>query len=71
MPNAGEPIDGRQPCSEALSLERDFGYLRAKWLAAVADSSEGLNPDPVFESLERKLKIGFGSPSRPGGTQRK
>jgi antitoxin ParD1/3/4 len=35
---------------------RDQGItdLRRKWLEAVADDSEGLDPDPVFDMLEGK-----------------
>jgi hypothetical protein len=29
--------------------------LRKTWLEAVTDDSEGLDPEPVFERLERKL----------------
>ena len=28
--------------------------LRKAWLEAVADNSDGLDPDPVFDALERK-----------------
>ena len=34
--------------------ERGLADLRRQWLAAVADDSEGLDPDPVFDRLERK-----------------
>jgi hypothetical protein len=30
--------------------------LRDRWQEAVADDSEGLDPDPVFELLEEKYK---------------
>jgi antitoxin ParD1/3/4 len=34
--------------------ERGLADIRRQWLAAVADDSEGLDPDPVFDRLERK-----------------
>jgi antitoxin ParD1/3/4 len=34
--------------------ERGLADLRRQWLAAVADDSEGLDPDPVFDRLEEK-----------------
>jgi antitoxin ParD1/3/4 len=35
--------------------EQGLAGLRKKWLEAVADNSEGLDPDPVFERLEGKF----------------
>ena len=34
--------------------EQGFAELREKWLEAVADDSEGLDPVAVFDSLEKK-----------------
>jgi antitoxin ParD1/3/4 len=34
--------------------EQGLAGLRNKWLDAVADESDGLDPDPVFEELEGK-----------------
>jgi antitoxin ParD1/3/4 len=34
--------------------ERGLADFRRKWLEAVADDSEGLDPDPVFDRLEEK-----------------
>ena len=34
--------------------EQGLADIRRQWLAAVADDSEGLDPDPVFDRLERK-----------------
>jgi antitoxin ParD1/3/4 len=34
--------------------ERGLSELRRQWLASVADDSEGLDPDPVFDRLEGK-----------------
>jgi antitoxin ParD1/3/4 len=36
--------------------EQGLAGLRKKWLDAVADESEGLDPDPVFEDLEGKYE---------------
>jgi antitoxin ParD1/3/4 len=36
--------------------EQGLAGLREKWLEAVADDSEGLDPDPVFDQLEGKLR---------------
>jgi antitoxin ParD1/3/4 len=36
--------------------EQGLAGLRKKWLEAVADDSEGLNPDRVFDQLEGKYK---------------
>jgi antitoxin ParD1/3/4 len=36
--------------------EQGLAGLRKKWLDAVADDSEGLDPDPVFERLESKYE---------------
>jgi len=36
--------------------EQGLAGLRKKWLEAVADDSEGLNPDRVFDKLEGKYK---------------
>lgn len=36
--------------------EQGLAGLRKKWLGAVADDSEGLDPDPVFEALEGKYE---------------
>lgn len=30
--------------------------LRRLWMEAVADDSEGLDPEPIFDALERKYK---------------
>ena len=46
--------------------EHGLADLRRQWLAAIADDSEGLDPDPVFERLERKY-----SQSKPGIAQSK
>jgi antitoxin ParD1/3/4 len=34
--------------------QRGLADIRRQWLAAVADDSEGLDPDPVFDRLEAK-----------------
>jgi antitoxin ParD1/3/4 len=34
--------------------EQGLTGLRNRWLEAVEDDSDGLDPDPVFEDLERK-----------------
>ena len=34
--------------------EQGLSNLRKQWLEAVADDSEGLDPDPVFDRLEGK-----------------
>jgi antitoxin ParD1/3/4 len=34
--------------------EQGLSNLRNAWHDAVADDSEGLNPDPVFDRLEKK-----------------
>jgi antitoxin ParD1/3/4 len=34
--------------------EQGLASLRKQWLEAVADDSEGLDPDPVFDRLESK-----------------
>ncbi len=34
--------------------EQSLANLRTKWREAIADNSEGLDPDPVFENLESK-----------------
>jgi antitoxin ParD1/3/4 len=34
--------------------EQGLDQLRKRWLEAVADDSEGLDPDQVFDRLERK-----------------
>jgi antitoxin ParD1/3/4 len=36
--------------------EQGLAGLRKKWLEAVADSSEGLEPDPVLDRLEAKYE---------------
>ena len=36
--------------------EQDLSHLRKLWQEAVADESEGLDPDPVFKRLESKLE---------------
>jgi antitoxin ParD1/3/4 len=36
--------------------EQSLSDLRKKWAEAVADDSEGLEADPVFEALERKYE---------------
>jgi antitoxin ParD1/3/4 len=36
--------------------EQGLAGLRKKWQDAVADDSEGLEPDPVFERLEGKYE---------------
>jgi antitoxin ParD1/3/4 len=36
--------------------EQGLAGLRKKWLEAIADDSEGLDPDPVFEDLEGKYE---------------
>jgi antitoxin ParD1/3/4 len=35
--------------------EQSLSYFRKAWSEAVADDSEGLDPEPVFERLENKL----------------
>jgi antitoxin ParD1/3/4 len=35
--------------------EQSLSQLRKAWQHAVADESEGLDPDPVFDRLEGKL----------------
>jgi antitoxin ParD1/3/4 len=35
--------------------EQSISHLHKAWQAAVADDSEGLDPEPVFEQLESKL----------------
>jgi antitoxin ParD1/3/4 len=34
--------------------EQNLSHLRKAWQEAVADDSEGLDPDPVFDRLESK-----------------
>lgn len=34
--------------------EQGLSSLRKQWLEAVADSSDGLDPGPIFDHLERK-----------------
>lgn len=34
--------------------EQGLSDLRKRWLEAIADDSEGLDPDQVFDRLERK-----------------
>jgi antitoxin ParD1/3/4 len=34
--------------------EQGLAHLRKLWLEAVADDSEGLDPEPVFDRLESK-----------------
>lgn len=34
--------------------EQSLADLRLRWQEAVADSSEGLAPDPIFDRLEKK-----------------
>jgi antitoxin ParD1/3/4 len=46
--------------------ERGLADIRRQWLAAVADDSEGLDPDPVFDRLEAKY-----AQSKPTVTARK
>jgi antitoxin ParD1/3/4 len=36
--------------------EQGLAVLRKKWLEALADDSEGLDPDPVFDQLEGKYE---------------
>jgi antitoxin ParD1/3/4 len=36
--------------------EQSISHLRTQWQEAVADRSEGLDPYPVFDRLERKLE---------------
>jgi antitoxin ParD1/3/4 len=36
--------------------EQSISGLRARWQESVADDSEGLDPDPVFDKLEKKYK---------------
>jgi antitoxin ParD1/3/4 len=36
--------------------EQGLAGLRRKWSEAVADDSDGLDPDPVFDQLEGKYK---------------
>ena len=36
--------------------EQGLAGLRKKWLDAIADDSEGLEPDPVFDQLEGKYQ---------------
>jgi antitoxin ParD1/3/4 len=36
--------------------QQGLAGLRKKWLDAVADDSEGLDPDPVFDNLEAKYE---------------
>jgi antitoxin ParD1/3/4 len=36
--------------------EQSLSGLRKSWQEAVADDSEGLDPEPVFDRLERKLE---------------
>jgi antitoxin ParD1/3/4 len=35
--------------------KQSLSHLRKAWEEAVADDSEGLDPDPVFDRLESKL----------------
>jgi antitoxin ParD1/3/4 len=37
--------------------EQGMGHLRKLWQEAVADDSEGLDPDPIFQALERRYDI--------------
>jgi hypothetical protein len=41
-----------------MNMERGLDGLRREWLKAVADESEGLEPGPVFDRLERKYQGG-------------
>jgi antitoxin ParD1/3/4 len=45
---------------------RGLADLRRQWLAAVADDSDGLDPDPVFDRLEAKYsqKIACAAPAK-------
>ena len=36
--------------------EQSLSHLRKLWQEAVADESEGLDPDPVFDRLESKYE---------------
>jgi antitoxin ParD1/3/4 len=36
--------------------EQGLAGLRKKWMEAVADESDGLEPDPVFDRLENKVE---------------
>jgi antitoxin ParD1/3/4 len=36
--------------------EQSLAGLRERWQEAVADDSEGLDPDPVFDRLEKKYE---------------
>jgi hypothetical protein len=42
--------------------EINLAGLRREWLKAVADDSDGLDPDPVFDRLERKFQGGVKDP---------
>jgi antitoxin ParD1/3/4 len=46
--------------------QQGLADIRRQWLAAVSDDSEGLDPDPVFDRLERKY-----SQIKPGVMQTK
>lgn len=37
--------------------EQGLANLRKAWQEAVADESEGLDPDPVFDGLESKYEV--------------
>jgi antitoxin ParD1/3/4 len=37
--------------------EQGLNHLRKLWQVAVADESEGLDPEPVFKRLEDELKL--------------
>jgi antitoxin ParD1/3/4 len=45
--------------------EQAVSELRGQWQRAVADDSEGLDPDTVFDRLEKKYNDPFKRP-RPG-----
>jgi Arc/MetJ-type ribon-helix-helix transcriptional regulator len=44
--------DGIRKCNQP---DKDLSHLRRAWQEAVADNSEGLDPEPVFARLENKL----------------
>jgi antitoxin ParD1/3/4 len=37
--------------------EQDLSRLRSAWQEAVADDSEGLDPEPVFAHLQNKINL--------------
>lgn len=57
MGRAASPRDALREWTHKRNLRsQGIAELRKLWLEAVADNSEGLDPDPVFDALERKYQ---------------